>query len=83
VSSSAVTQADKTVQQVAVLSTIRQAFVESPYRSLHRLSCHLSNDVIVLSGQLPSFYLKSMAQEVARKFAENLALRNDIVVKWP
>ncbi len=40
---------------------------ESPYRELQRVTCNTRNGVLVLKGRVSSFYLKQLAQEIARQ----------------
>lgn len=54
--------------------------MRSPYRHLHRMACQLEDGELVLRGIVSTYYLKQLAQEVARKVAGGWPLRNDIEV---
>ena len=63
---------------------LENAFRRSPYRTLRRLQVEIHDDVLVLKGKLPSFYLKQMAQEtLAAQGLETQRYRNDIEVMGP
>ncbi|HVC96013.1 MAG TPA: BON domain-containing protein [Pirellulales bacterium] len=51
--------------------------------ALRRLSWHLDSGVLVLSGRLPSFYLKQVAQEAVSHLDEVLQVVNRIEVERP
>ncbi len=53
---------DKTAER-RVLEAARDRLVKSPYRTLRGVSCDLDHGVLRLSGRLPSYYYKQMAQE--------------------
>ncbi len=57
-------------QPVAYTSELEMRAVaalrQSSHRLLHDASCTCSNDMIVLTGVVPSFHLKQMAQEAIR-----------------
>lgn len=44
-----------------------QRFSHSPYRELREVHCRSRDGVLVLEGEVSSFYLKQMAQEIARQ----------------
>ena len=57
-----------------------QHIANSPYRELQRISCATDNGVLVLNGQVSSFYLKQVAQEIARKAEGVHAIANRLEV---
>jgi hypothetical protein len=50
------------------------------YRHLSWLRCEVADGVVVLSGRLPSFYLKQVAQTVVQKLDALKGLKNHIQV---
>jgi osmotically-inducible protein OsmY len=46
-----------------------KALRECGYQSLANLSCEVTDGVVILSGVVPSFYLKQLAQETVRRAA--------------
>ena len=50
--------------QLAV-AVVRAELASSPYAALRQVRCTLEGDVLTLSGRVPSFYLKQMAQRSA------------------
>ena len=49
---------------------------QSPYRELRKMKVTVSKDEIELRGTVSSFYLKQVAQEIARKVASDRHIRN-------
>jgi len=47
----------------AIAEAARQRLANSPYRSIQRLSCEVEGRILMLHGQLPSFYQNQLAQE--------------------
>ena len=61
-------------------TSVCQALLESPYRSLRCVSCELVRDTLVLRGTVETFYLKQQAQTMALRSAATLPVRNEIHV---
>jgi hypothetical protein len=56
----------------------------SGHRPLWYLRCEVRDGVVVLSGVLPTFYLKQMAQTVLLRLAEVRGVKNLVEVgTWP
>jgi hypothetical protein len=53
---------------------------QSPQPLLRRLSVHETDKEIVISGQVPSYYLKQLAQETVRPMLGERRLRNRVEV---
>jgi osmotically-inducible protein OsmY len=60
-----------------VLSTLGS----SGYVPLARLDCHVRDGVIELTGKVPSFYLKQMAQAVVAKVDNVRGVQNYVLVQ--
>jgi osmotically-inducible protein OsmY len=52
----------------------------SPHTYLRRLSVTTSEAEVVISGRVPSYYLKQMAQEAVRACLGSRRLRNEVQV---
>ena len=52
----------------------------SPHTYLRRLSVTTSDIEVVISGRVPSYYLKQMAQEAVRGCLGTRRLRNEVEV---
>lgn len=52
----------------------------SGYGSLARLDCQVADGVIVLAGQVPTFFLKQMAQTVVMRIRSAHCIRNNVRV---
>jgi osmotically-inducible protein OsmY len=55
-------------------------FAQCPYGSLRDLSCEYHEGLLILKGQVPSYYLKSIAQTVARGVAGVRQIENRLEV---
>jgi hypothetical protein len=53
---------------------IRREFQNSAYGALRSVSCQVSDGVITLSGSVPSYYLKQVAQWHALSAVEHAAV---------
>ena len=56
-------------KEARLQSLARKALWESGYRLLGRLECQVIGDVAILSGEVPSYFLKQVAQAVLAAFA--------------
>ena len=63
-------------------ASIREELAASPYAPLRRVSCVLEGDTLILSGRVPSFYLKQLAQKSAidHKAVEKIVNRIEVAV---
>jgi osmotically-inducible protein OsmY len=59
-----------------VLSTLKS----SGYAQLRSLECDVEDGVVELSGCVPSFYLKQMAQVVVMRLSTVKEVRNQVLV---
>lgn len=57
------------------------ALVKSPYSALNRITCDIDRGTAALSGEVPSYHLKQIAQEVVRTIDGVEAVSNRIVVE--
>ncbi|HEY7152573.1 MAG TPA: BON domain-containing protein [Gemmataceae bacterium] len=60
----------------AVLIALRS----SGYRHLGNLECEVRDDLVILTGMLPSFYLKQVAQTIAMGVDQVREVRNVVEV---
>ena len=58
----------------------RWALDNSPYPTMSRLDCQVIGGVIVLSGVVPTFYLKQLAQEVLLRLDCDAPIDNRVEV---
>jgi hypothetical protein len=65
-----------TLKQHAPLQVLR----ESPILALRRLSLEESDTAVVINGDLPSYYLKQLAQETLRPAVAGRQLVNQVRV---
>lgn len=65
-----------------VAALARGRLTTSRYLTLRRISCRQDADALELRGQVPSFYLKQLAQEVVRKVAQGKRIVNLLEVRW-
>jgi hypothetical protein len=49
------------------LDDVRSCLESSNYVSIRKLDCQLEDDLLVIRGTVPSYYLKQLAQELVRR----------------
>jgi osmotically-inducible protein OsmY len=49
----------------ALEALVRNEYLKSPYGAIRAISCHVADGVLTLSGSVPSYYLKQVAQRLA------------------
>lgn len=64
------------LEQSRAMNALRQ----SPIPALRRLSLDETADVVVISGNVPSYYLKQLAQEAVIPTLAGRALHNRVTV---
>jgi osmotically-inducible protein OsmY len=62
------------------VASLQQCFHESPYSALRHIKSDICEDVVRLSGIVPSYYLKQLAQEMAMQHADVREVANQIQV---
>ncbi|HEY4313770.1 MAG TPA: BON domain-containing protein [Pirellulales bacterium] len=64
---------------------LRRCFRASPYTVLHDIECDCQEGAVTLRGEAASFFLKQVAQELARKVqgVERITNRIDVVAAKP
>lgn len=76
-----------TACQVRDIHLADQALAELhslPYSGLRNVCCRVDDQVIVLSGCVPTFYQKQLAQEKLRLYlGADIAIQNDLQVGDP
>ncbi len=61
-------------------SDVACALASSKYTSIRRLSCSVSEGVVEISGTVPSFYLKQLAQAAIMQLSAEATVRNLVQV---
>lgn len=64
-----------------VFIEVQRKLRDSGYPSLGKLTCRVVEGQIILKGQVPSFYLKQVAQTLAASIDEHQIVKNLIEVK--
>ncbi|WP_197355400.1 BON domain-containing protein [Aureliella helgolandensis] len=64
----------------AMEQRIQQRLRQSPYRHLKDVQCRLDGRTAFLTGILPSYFMKQMAQEVVRRVDGVTAIDNQVEV---
>jgi hypothetical protein len=65
----------------ALVLEVERLLIASAYRSLRRVHCCCQGGTVVLGGNVPSFYLKQIAQTLVMQIAGIDRVRNCIVVE--
>jgi osmotically-inducible protein OsmY len=71
---------DRATSDQALAEEARQRLHASGYVALRKVKCECRNNVVTLSGRLPSFYLKQLAQTEVLAVPLVAALVNNIDV---
>jgi len=58
-------------QSIALL--VRAELLKSPYSAIRAVACRSQDDVLILSGRVPSYYFKQVAQRLAMDAIGGLA----------
>jgi osmotically-inducible protein OsmY len=57
---------------------------QSPYPPLHGVACRFRDGVLTLTGRVPSYYLKQIAQSLVLSVEGVMQVHNDIeATEWP
>jgi hypothetical protein len=70
----------ETASHFQLRTRVNEAFLNSPYLALRSLHFEISDDVVVLRGAVPTFYLKQIAQAHAAQVSEPWRIVNEIEV---
>jgi hypothetical protein len=62
------------------LATTRHRLANCPYSSLRKLRCEYHNGVLYIRGQVPSFYLKQVVDNLVSVAKEFCSVRNEVEV---
>ncbi len=71
------------VSYTDLISQIQERFQDSGHRSLGALRVEANGDGLVVLGEVPTFYLKQVAQVLATQVCGELRLANQAVVTKP
>jgi hypothetical protein len=64
-----------------ILSAVKDCLEATGYRSVGQLRCEVDNGVVQLHGELPSYFLKQVAQETVRQVKGIREVKNFAVVR--
>jgi hypothetical protein len=73
-------RSDRAVEFQNLLARIEQSLRETGYLALRDIEILRAENLMILRGLVPSYYLKQMAQEIVRKAIGNLAIQNELDV---
>lgn len=62
-----------------VSEAVRECLRRSCYLQLRQVTCHFCENVLILRGQLPSYYFKQLAQELALETVMQLGGVEDVI----
>jgi hypothetical protein len=61
---------------------VQTELAKSPYEAIRSVSCRMNDGVLTLSGRVPSYYLKQIAQRLAlNALGEGVVLVNQLQVE--
>jgi hypothetical protein len=64
----------------SVTELVSQRLQASPYAAIRRVACFVDEGVLVLQGEVPSYYLKQLAQSAVIGFSSIARIANRIRV---
>lgn len=73
---------DEQVVGAQVIGSARQRLAKHPHLTQQRIWCDYSGGRLLLSGQVPSFYYKQLAQEAMMDLEGVGQVINEIEVVW-
>lgn len=73
-------QSQNGVQNAALQNDVTELLEHSAHLGLRKVHVSVDNEAIVLTGTVPSYYLKQVAQETARQLCTDRRLSNDLAV---
>lgn len=68
------------MQESVIGPLVKSAFRRHGYSQLERVECEAKNTTAILSGELPTFHLKQVAQTIALSVPQVTHVDNRIVV---
>ena len=71
----------ETMHSEVAVHQARAALQSAGYRALANLDCHVADGSIVLSGTVPTYYLKQVAQAVVLRLATAWRVDNCVSVQ--
>lgn len=63
-----------------VLGQAKRLLADSPFEELRLLHVEMKDEAVFLRGQVPTFYMKQLAQETVRSATRGVQLVNDVNV---
>jgi hypothetical protein len=60
---------------------LQEQLRNSPYWSVRQLVCHTSEDCVIVSGTVPSYYLKQVAQSLTMRIVGLGQVRSEVHVQ--
>ena len=67
-------------RQRMIESLVKSAFRRHGYTQLDNVNCHVDRNTVVLTGELPTFHLKQVAQTIAMSLPQVAYIDNQIIV---
>lgn len=64
-----------------MLLKAKRLLAESCYSDISKLSCHIEDDFLVITGQVQSWYNKQMAQETIRSLGLRISNKAQVLSK--
>lgn len=70
-------------QHTRAIVRIQESLHSSPYREIRCMRVRWYDEAVVIEGVVSSFFMKQMAQEIAKQNAPELGVTNRILVRHP
>lgn len=65
-----------------LLNAVRSGLQKSGYRSLSNLDCFVQAGEVVLSGVVPTYFMKQLAQAIVLRIGQVKAMKNHLEVQY-
>jgi osmotically-inducible protein OsmY len=73
---------EPTREQERLLAKVRQEIENSQYRAIRGVCCGFDSGVLTLSGSVPNYHCKQIAQEVVRRVSGTTEIQNSLQVDY-
>ena len=69
------------MQDSVIGPLVKSAFRRHGYTQLERVACQAQNNTVILTGELPTYHLKQVAQTIALSVPQVNQVDNRIIVR--
>jgi osmotically-inducible protein OsmY len=74
---------DEATSNASLGSLVQCQFQHSPYVALRKITCSANDGILRITGRVPTFYLKQLAQAIAGSMSGVRQVVNELKVDFP